>query len=160
MERLISLLPEDPDEPWNKMSDQYKSTFWDVFPDLQVCGIGESDTVIVDGFRGAMVQWSKFSTVQTTKRMSWKLKTLVYITLFTPIVFLLGLFMLAHPSLTASIALLVLSSTVICLAPVYVHHLYKGKLYEVEPCLFGIEGYVPLPDIEEVMFGAKMGRLK
>jgi hypothetical protein len=160
MERLISLLPEDPDEPWNKMSDQYKSTLWDIFPDVQVCGIGENDTVIVDGFRGAMVQWSKFSTVQTTKRMSWKLKTLIYITLFTPLIFLFGLFLLALPSRTASIILLVLSSTVICLAPVYVPHLYKGKLYEVEPCLFGIEGYIPLPDIEEVMFGARMGRLK
>ncbi|PVH70359.1 hypothetical protein DL98DRAFT_504723 [Cadophora sp. DSE1049] len=160
MERLISLLPEDLDEPWNNMSDQYKSTLWDIFPDVQVCGIGENDTVIVDGFRGAMIQWSKFSTVQTTKRMSWKLTILICIPLFTPLVFLFGLFLLALPSPTASIVLLVLSSTVICLAPVYVPHLYKGKLYEVEPCLFGIEGYVPLPDIEEVMFGAKMGRLK
>jgi hypothetical protein len=160
MERLISLLPEHPDEPWNKMSDQYKSTLWDVFPDVQVCGIGESDTVIVDGFKGAMIQWSKFSTVLTTKRMSGKLKVLIYITVCIPIVFFLGLFLLALPSPTAAIVLLVLSSVVMGTTPVYVPHFYKGKLYGVEPCLFGVEGYIPLPDIEEVMFGARMGRLK
>src|SRR5277367_1229623 len=95
MERLISLLPEDPNEPWNKMSDQYKSTLWDIIPDTQVCGIGENDTVIVDGFKGAMIQWSRFSTVHTTKWLGWKRKTLIYITMFTPLLFIIGLFLLA-----------------------------------------------------------------
>jgi hypothetical protein len=159
MERLISLLPKKPDDPWNEMSDQYNSTLWDVFPDVQVCGIGENDTVIVDGFKGAMIQWSTFSTVQTTKRMSWKRLTLIYITFFTPLVFIFGLILLPV-SRTAAIVLVVLSSAVMCTAPAYVPYLYTGKLYEVEPCLFGIEGYVPVREIEEVMFGAKMGRLK
>lgn len=159
MERLISLLPIHPDGPWNEMSDQYESTLWDIYPDVQVCGIGENDTVIVDGFKGAMIQWSKFSTVQTTKRMSWKRLTLIYITMFTPLIFIMGLLLLIAIR-TAAIVLLVLSSVVMCTTPVYVPHLYKGKLYEAEPCLFGIEGYIPLPYIEEAMFGAKMGRLK
>jgi hypothetical protein len=56
--------------------------------------------------------------------------------------------------------LLVVALIVLLAAPAYVPYLYTGKLYEVEPCLFGIEGYVPLPEIEEIMFGARMGRLK
>jgi len=159
MERLICLLPGDPDEPWNRMSDQYKSTLWDIIPHTQVCGIGENDTVIVDGFKGAMIQWSRFSTVHITNRMSWKRKTLIYMTMFALMIFIFGLIFLAI-SRIAAIVLLVVPSTVLLAAPAYIPYLYTGKLYEVEPCLFGIEGYVPLPEIEEIMFGTRRGRLK
>ncbi|KAF8851592.1 hypothetical protein BDZ45DRAFT_707817 [Acephala macrosclerotiorum] len=159
MERLICLLPERPDEPWNRMSDQYKSILWDIFPHVQVCGIGENDTVFVDGFKGAMVQWHSFSTVHTMKRLTWKRKTLIYITMFSPLLFSFGatLFIASH---AAAISLIVVSSIILLAAPAYVPLLYKGKLCEVEPCLFGVEGYLPLPEIEEKIFGAKMGRLK
>lgn len=159
MERLICLLPKDPNEPWNRMSDQYKSILWDIIPDTQVCGIGENDTVIVDGFKGAMIQWSRFSTVHTTKWMSWKRKALIYITAFTPLLFIFGLILLVVFR-AAAIVMLVVASIVLLTAPAYVPYLYTGKLYGVEPCLFGIEGYIPLPEIEEIMFGARMGRLK
>jgi hypothetical protein len=159
MERLICLLPRDPDEPWNRMSDQYESTLWDIIPHTQVCGIGENDTVIVDGFKGAMIQWSRFSTVSTTKRMSWKQSTLIYITALTPVMISLALLLLVV-SRIATIVLLVVTLIVLLAMPAYIPYLYTGKLYEVEPCLFGIEGYVPLPAIEELMFGARMGRLK
>src|ERR1700722_17432581 len=111
MERLICLLPGDPDEPWNRMSDQYKSTLWDIIPHTQVCGIVENDTVIVDGFKGAMIQWSRFSTVHITNRMSWKRKTLIYMTMFAPMIFIFGLIFLAI-SRIAAIVLLVVPSTV------------------------------------------------
>ena len=159
MERLICLLPEHPDEPWNKMSDQYKSILWDIIPGTQVCGIGENDTVIVDGFKGALIQWSKFSTVLTTKRMSWKRTALIYITAGLPLIFFLGLLILAA-SRTAAIAMICISLALLATTPAYIPHLYKGKLTEVEPCLFGVEGYIPLPNIEENLFGARMGRLK
>jgi len=141
------------------MSDKYKSIILDIFPHVQVCGIGENDTVFVDGFKGAMVQWSSFSTVQTMKRLSWKRKALIYITIFSPLVLIFGaiLFLASRP---AAIFLILVSSIFLLAAPVYVPLLYKGKLYAVEPCLFGIEGYLPLPEIEEEIFGAKMGRLK
>jgi hypothetical protein len=159
MERLICLLPRDPDEPWNRMSDQYESTLWDIIPHTQVCGIGENDTVIVDGFKGAMIQWSRFSRVHITERMSWKRTAFVIITLFTPLMFIVGLLLLAAFH-TAAIVLLVVTSIVLLATPAYIPYLYTGKLYQVEPCLFGIEGYIPLPEIEELMFGARMGRLK
>lgn len=79
--------------------------------------------------------------------------------MFAPLVFISGLTMLVASRATA-IALIVVSLIVLLAAPTYVPHLYTGKLREVEPCLFGVEGYVPLQEIEEVIFGAKMGRLK
>jgi hypothetical protein len=106
-----------------------------------------------------MVQWSSFSSVQTIKRLSWKRQALILITMFSPLLLIFGavLFIASH---AAAIFFIVLSSVVLLAAPAYVPLLYKGKLYAVEPCLFGIEGYVPLPEIEEKIFGAKMGRLK
>lgn len=159
MERLICLLPENLDEPWNTMSDQYKSTLWDIIPHTQVCGIGENDTVIVDGFKGALIQWSRFSTVHTTNRMGWKRIFVTWMTIAAPGYFVTGLVLLAI-SRAAAIASLMVGSIALLVAPTYIPYLYTGKLYEVEPCLFGIEGYVPLPEIEEIMFGARMGRLK
>ncbi|OAQ59325.2 3-hydroxyisobutyrate dehydrogenase protein [Pochonia chlamydosporia 170] len=177
MERLICLLPRSPDEPWDSMSDIFNSSLWDIYPDTQVCGIGENDTIVVDGFRGALIQWSMFSPVQTMHRQTLLRKIILMATACIPILMIVGPPMLstgvssqntgptgqtdsgrdlriAGGVLTA-IALLILFS-----APLYVPHMYNGKLYEVEPCLFGVEGYVPLPEVEELLFGFRLNRLK
>ena len=140
------------------MTDKYRSTLWDIYPDTQVCGIGENDTIIVDGFKGAMIQWSMFSAVHTTKRMTLKRKFLIYTTMFAPLFLIFGA-VLIPASRIAGIVLLVLSAAILFATPVYVPSLYTGKLSSVEPCLFGIEGYVPLPVIEETLFGGRMNRM-
>jgi hypothetical protein len=159
MERLICLLPDHPDDPWHGMSDQYNSSLWDIEPDTQVCGIGENETVIVDGFKGAMVQWSMFTTVQVTKRLSLKRKILVYLTIFSPLIFVMGIgtYFGLRPF---GITLLVISSLLLVSSPIYIPKLFTGKLYQAEPCLFGIEGYVPIQEIEQFLFGDQMNHLK
>ncbi|KIW99999.1 uncharacterized protein Z518_10927 [Rhinocladiella mackenziei CBS 650.93] len=159
MERLICLLPNDSYEPWDKMSDQYKSTLWDIYPDTQVCGIGENDTIIIDGFKGAMIQWSMFSTVQTTKRMTWFRFIITLATMIVPILFFFGIPLVAMEPNSAFIIFLVIPSVILLATPFYVPCLYTGKLTEAEPCLFGVEGYLPLPLIEEMLFGERMDRI-
>jgi hypothetical protein len=166
MERLICFLPNEPkpnepSDPWDTMSDQYKSTLWDINPrhDMTVCGIGENDTVIVDGLRGALIQWSSFSSVHTSKRIGWRRMALIYLIAFAPLLLIIALPIFAISKEVAGI-LLAISLVILLSAPLYIPRLYTGKLYEVEPCLFGIEGYVPLPHVEEALFGARMGRLK
>lgn len=166
MERLICFLPNEPkpnepSDPWETMSDQYKSTLWDINPrhDMTVCGIGENDTVVVDGLRGALIQWSSFSSVHTTKRIGWRRKAVIYLIAFAPLLLLVSLAFFAF-SLEVAGIILAISLVILLSAPFYLPVLYTGKLYEVEPCLFGIEGYVPLPHVEEALFGARMGRLK
>lgn len=189
MERLICLLPENPGESWDRMSDVFNSTLWDIYPSTQICGIGENDTIIVDGFKGAMIQWSMFSTVQTMHRATLLRKLLVIsITGLPPVLLFIVVLLLSiassstpsnsqplptlpdgrvpelrDPSRGPKIAgyfLLALLIILICSAPAYIPHLYNGKLYEAEPCLFGIEGYMPLEDIEDKLFGFRPGRLK
>ncbi len=163
MERLICLLPIHPDEPWDKMSDQYNSSLWDIYPDTQVCGIGENDTIIVDGFKGALIQWSMFSTVHTMKRTTCLRATIIWTITYAPVLFLIAVTLLVIPKkpvrsgggVVLAIVLIILLS-----APLYIPRLFNGKLYEVEPCLFGIEGYVPIQEVEEMIFGVRLGRLK
>jgi len=159
MERLICLLPEHPDEPWDKMSDQYNSSLWDIYPDTQVCGIGENDTIVVDGFRGALIQWSMFSTVHTMSRTTCLRATIIYVTAWVPLLLLVAIPLLAVSPVAGGVILGIVL-VILLLTPLYIPRLYNGKLYEVEPCLFGIEGYVPLQEIEEMLFGIRLGRLK
>lgn len=158
MERLICLLPKHPDEPWDKMSDQYSSSLWDIYPDTQVCGIGENDTIIVDGFRGALIQWSMFSTVHTTNRTTLVRRIIITAIGFVPILLFVAIPLLSTVR-AAGGAILGVALAILLPTPLYIPHLFNGKLYEVEPCLFGFEGYIPLLEIEEMLFGVRLGRL-
>lgn len=159
MERLICLLPDTPNESWELMTDQYKSSLWDIYPDTQVCGVGENDTVIVDGCKGALIQWSMFSTVQTLKQLTTKRKFFLKLVQFSYLIFFVAC-VLAYfiPSLGGPF----IAISILCFqlpAPYYIWSIFGGKLWAVEPCLFGIEGYVPLGVIEEKLFGTRLNRM-
>lgn len=160
MERVISLLPNSPEENWESMGDQFNSTLWDIHPDTtQVCGIGENDTLIVDGCKGALIQWSQFSRVQTISRLTITRQVILYIIMFSPLLFFIGCG-LTSVSPNSGVPLLIISLVIFQLpAPFYIWHLFGGKLYGSEPCLFGLEGYVPLGVIEDNLFGSRLNRL-
>lgn len=158
MERLICLLPVNPAEPWDTMSDQFSSSLWDIYPDIQVCGVGENDTIIVDGFKGALIQWSTFSPIQTISRLTGKRKILIYSTIYLPALFLLGI-VIAVLFLPVGLFFICISIVVVLATPFYIPMLFTGKLYSIEPCLFGFEGYIPLPVIEKKLFGTQNNRL-
>lgn len=161
MERLICLLPENPDDPWDCMTDMYKSKLWDIYPDTQVCGVGENDTVYVDGFKGATIHWSKFYTVHKTP--SAQSIQIIFVVYGPPILFLVGLvliiiFQTPHEGvdITIGIGLLVSSILFQLLAPYFIRRLYKDKSNFLDPYFFGIEGYVSIEEIEAKMFGRKL----
>ena len=63
LERMICLLPKTREAPWWSLSDAWDASLWDIYPNVQICGIGDNDTVIVDGARGATIRWNKFAPV-------------------------------------------------------------------------------------------------
>lgn len=163
MERLICLLPSKPDESWELMTDQYKCSLWDIYPDTQVCGVGENDTIVLDGAKGALIQWSMFSPLRTMRKLTTMRRVFLYAVLYSPILFFIaiGLISVPGPTRKAGIAILVLTLTLLQLpAPYYIWRLYGGKLWAVEPSFFGIEGYVPIEIIEEKLFGKRMNRMR
>ncbi|EFR05216.1 hypothetical protein MGYG_08230 [Nannizzia gypsea CBS 118893] len=158
MERLICLLPNKLDEPWEMMTDQYKSTLWDIHPETQICGVGENDTVIVDNCKGATIQWSGFTPVQIYHRLRLRRLFFKFLALIGPIFFLVALILAGIP--TIGPVLIPLSLFLFQLpSPYYIWKAYGDKVWNVEPCLFGIEGYVPLDVIEKKLFGGRPTRL-
>lgn len=43
-----------------------------VYPSCQVAGVGETDTVILDGCRSAVIHWDGFQPVAVERYDSWK----------------------------------------------------------------------------------------
>lgn len=49
LERVICTLPKGPCQQWHEMGDVYGCSLWDIYPTCQVAGVGEYDTIIIDG---------------------------------------------------------------------------------------------------------------
>ena len=144
------------------MTDQYRASLWDIYPDTQICGVGENDTVIIDGARAAQIQWSMFSPVRTQTNLTGKRWAFLQMVTWSPQLLIIGISLCATRATSgAGIPILILVLVLLVLpSPYYIWSLYGGKLWQVEPCLFGIEGYVPIQAIEENLFGLHLGRLR
>ena len=174
MERLVMLLPKQgdappgcpptsahaalvPDRPWEEMTDQFNARLWDIYPDIQICGIGEADTIVVDGFKGALIKWDGLHPVRTATNLTLKRRLIMAASKYSFPLFLIAIILVSIPaSRLAGIVLVVLSLILPLLSPIVIPMVYDGKLWGVEPCLFGIEGFVPLAEIERRLFGARL----
>ncbi|KAK3381194.1 hypothetical protein B0H63DRAFT_545665 [Podospora didyma] len=159
MERLICLLPDFPEQNWELMTDQYQASLWDIYPDKQVCAIGENDTVVVDGAKGAQIQWSHFTQLRTLRKSTMKRSALLFTLTWSPLnpYAQSSSSTSSNPAYLAAIAIIVIALVLILPAPYFFRLLFSGKLWVVEPCFLGIEGYVPLEAIEERIFGTTGG---
>ncbi|KAH6986909.1 hypothetical protein EDB80DRAFT_817542 [Ilyonectria destructans] len=161
MERLICLLPNDPSESWELMTDQYRCSLWDIQPDTQVCGVGENDSVIISGAKGALIEWDMFSPVQTLQRQTIKRMAIILITIYSPLIFYTGIGLVSAGYKSSGGILLAIALIFFMLpSPYYIWKLVGGKIHASEPCFFGFEGYVPIEIIEENIFGMCLNRLQ
>ena len=44
-------------DSWDSLHDRWNASLWDIYPKIQICGIGENDTVLLDGARAADIRW-------------------------------------------------------------------------------------------------------
>ncbi|KAE8454570.1 hypothetical protein EG329_000193 [Mollisiaceae sp. DMI_Dod_QoI] len=72
LERLICVAPKKYDEKWLSAKDAWDVNLWDIYPSCQVAGVGETDTVILDGCRSATIHWDGFQPVAVARNDSWK----------------------------------------------------------------------------------------
>ncbi|KAL8780987.1 MAG: hypothetical protein Q9194_000589 [Teloschistes cf. exilis] len=174
LERLICLLPESPFAPWYSFKDYWEASLWDIHPRTQVCGIGKNDTIILDGARAANIRWKSFDRVILRGNDTVR-RTIVRLTLSFSFPFLpMAIMLLAigtnltsqqgsggkSPLLQAIGGTMLGIVALICLfSPIMVNWLYNGKVWAAQPWFFGIEGYVPLDQIERHLFAVDMGRL-
>ena len=176
LERLICFLPAHPRDPWYTFQDYWNASFWDIHPKTQICGIGENDTVVLDGARAANIRWKSFPRVLLRTNDTPKRKFARFLLTQCGPVFFMGLTLLISSliyhlvmnengnevfkslaitgySLSAFAALIILTS------PTLIIWLYLGKVWAAQPWLIGFEGYMSRPEIERQLFGADMNRL-
>ncbi|KAL9009253.1 MAG: hypothetical protein Q9173_005701 [Seirophora scorigena] len=162
LEHLICLLPPDPYGPWYTFQDHWDASLWDIYPRTQVCGIGDNDTVILDGARAATIRWKSFKRVvlqgnRTVVRMIVEFA----LTAVSPLS-IVAIAFIAFPGFLikpVGLTLLALSLIVLLLSPGFIQKLYIGKVWNAQPWFFGVEGYMPLHEIEKKLFGADLKRL-
>ncbi|KAI4168900.1 MAG: hypothetical protein LQ343_006055 [Gyalolechia ehrenbergii] len=168
LERMICLLPNNLDAEWWSLEDAWDAKLWDIYPKTQICGVGEGDTVILDGAHGAAIRWDKFLPVQTLEQETLRHKLMRFILRIMP-GFLLPGFLWTILSATfpksgnALLAiggiLLGLSAFVVMLSPILLRLIYCTPTHHSQPFLFGIEGYVDRYQLELLIFGTYEGRL-
>jgi hypothetical protein len=95
LERLICLLPQNPEASWSDMSDGWLCKPWDVEPKCQVAGIVDDNTVLLDQTVGASIAWDRLETVGFSKRNTvWRL-VLKFGTRLLPVYFILAVTLIA-----------------------------------------------------------------
>ncbi|EMD59138.1 hypothetical protein GGP41_009030 [Bipolaris sorokiniana] len=162
LERLICVLPKRPDQPWHSMDDAYGAKLWDILPqDVGIAGIGEDDSIILDGCRAANVRWKSFTPVAYVRREAWKRFIAKKALRLGGVVFIVAIALTAVPSVrTAGIVLIIYSLVLMALSPWLLRLLYLGKFWDQQCWFFGFEGYMDLETIERQIFGGRLGRMK
>lgn len=169
LERLICLLPRDLDGNWWALDDAWNAMLWDIYPKVQVCGLGQDDTVILDGAHGAAIRWDRFIPVITLGQETRRHLAVRYIARSMPLLFLLGLmYTIIGAPLTANAVavvtpraiLLALGGVIVLLLPYLLRLIYSTKVHDSQPLFFGFEGYLDIYQVELLIFGSYEGRLQ
>ena len=181
IERMVSMFPvptaniRDLFKVFGEM-DQYKTHLWDVEPRCQVVGVGdEPNTVILNECRAKPIRWKRFPRISYKRHKGMKeliaelaLRSGVFWTVagyslaFTYAPFFISG---ADPDklyiYLAGIIIIFVGVGLIlaCLAPHTVHRVFGGQVLESAPYLVGLEGTMPIDQLEKMIFGDSQGRL-
>jgi hypothetical protein len=145
------------------MDDAYGAKLYDIYPSIQVCGIGSAsaakarddrgaselttseeelrDTVIIDGFRGASVRWKSFAPVGSLKRLSIVRRAATMVMESSSIIFLIGVILVAF-KLWWGFTFFFFGLAGCLAAPELLIKIAGGKKWQSEPWLFGIEVFI------------------
>ncbi|KAI7774010.1 hypothetical protein LA080_009474 [Diaporthe eres] len=171
LERYICTLPREPNQPWHDMTDAYGSSLWDIDPACQVAAICDDDTVVLDGARGATIEWSRFDCIWYTTGASWKrliascLMRFGWALLFFGILFV-GIGLATYDQATRQIYLglgvflFIIWFATVLVNPLLVRIVLAGKIQDIQGAFYGAEGYLNPATVERLIFGGNFGRFK
>lgn len=163
LERLVCVLPKTPDQPWHSMDDAYNAKLWDILPqDVGIAGVGEDDSIILDGCRAANVRWKSFTQVAYVRRDAWKRLIAKILLRSAGIMFIIGITLVSFTGIVNTIGVVIIIYTLILMAfsPWLLRLLYLGKFWGQQCWFFGFEGYMDLETIERQIFGGRLGRMR
>ena len=133
MERFVALQPPEgsSEQHWMVFEDAFHVDLWSIEPYIQVSGVGENDTLIIDKALGARIELDMFTDVCAVKLSRYRRLQGV----------MAG--MAVIPQWSARLA----------------RAFRRAKFDQVYPRLFSFEGFMKIEDIEEKLFGAPAGLL-
>lgn len=161
LERLICIQPSHPSQPWHSMDDAYGCKLWDILPqETHIAGVGQDDTIILDGCRAANVRWKSFEVVAYRQIESFKRWLAKKMLRTSGLVFWIAVILCLFPYMAVvGVPLLIYSLILIFLSPWLLRLLYLGKFWGTQPWFFGFEGYMDIDAIERQIFGGRLGRM-
>lgn len=157
------------------MTDAYDSSLWDIDPICQVAAICDNDTVVLDGARGATIQWSKFDCVWYETGHSWKRMTssivvrfgwvFLVVALFFGVsgilaLLITGKFAPSSLSIFLGVLFLLIWFHTVLVTPSHIRNMLGGKITNIQGALYGVEGYLNPATVERLIFGGNFGRFK
>ena len=168
LERLICLLPHSLNDDWCSLSDAWNVMLWDIYPKVQICGLGQDDTVILDGAHGATIRWDEFVPVLTLGQETLRHRLSRWALRGVPAFWFIILIWTVMSStiarvpifLTVAATLLSLLSFVVLLFPYLVLLVYRTDVHASQPFFFGFEGYMDIYHVELLVFGTYERRLQ
>ena len=186
LERIVCVLPSADDgyKGWLNTTDSFGVNLWDIEPLCQVAGICNDEAIIIDGCHGISIDWesiprtpfrTRMTTTQTTVRITlmssfWWMYIGFSCFLFLSVMIIfsksqgssgfLGSYFF-NLQLGFKISIFVYLSLSF-MAPFLIPWIYGGPITEIAPRLVGIEGTIPIDELERMVFGTVAGhrRLK
>jgi hypothetical protein len=142
------------------MEDAYQSTLWDIEPYVQVAGICDDDTIILDGARGASIRWKSFFRPAAWTGPSWKRYFAVQLmhNQILLLILMIVFFVFGKSFIFLGVICLLLYLAVFLYTPQLIRTIHGGKFVDVQAALFGIEGYLNAATVERALFGGSFGR--
>lgn len=131
MERFLCLSSDSEDANWANLTDSFAVSLWSIQPSIQISGVGENDTIIIEKALGARIELSRFSDMSAVDLSYWRR--------------LVGI----------SAGLMIVPPWCEMMATWF----RRMKYTECLPRFYGFEGFMKLEQIEEKLFGAKPGFL-
>jgi hypothetical protein len=159
LERLICVQPKHPGQLWLNTADAWDAKLWDIEPRCQVAGVGNDDTVLLDGPVGAAIRWKSFARVAYANQLSWRRIMAGFLLRSSPLIFYTATALIKLGFAFIGMILLLCSLVILLASPYLVRLLYTGKFWGTQAWFFGFEGYLDIETIESNIFGAAMGRL-
>lgn len=166
LERMICILPKDLDEYtgddkhyWAAIDDYWNVRLWDIDPYCQIAGIGNGDTVVIDGAYAATIHWDSFQRVAITTKETWTRLISRFFLRAAPGYMSLAILGLSLNITSLAAIFLLLTIIVMLLSPMLTLHTYGGKAWNTQPWLFGFEGHMDIKEIESLIFGFHQNRL-
>ena len=183
LERIVCVLPsKDVDHHgWFTRGDAYKANLWDIVPFCQNAGICDDDAIIIDGCRGISVTWDSiprilFKTRKTVMKkfvlsLLWSSCFWLYLFVGVLAIEFTNAYLNHDPRGDDRVLRGIRQYLGLCqwitirlylglglVAPFCMRWIYGGQIAEVQPHLIGIEGTMPIEELERMAFGIVGGQ--